>query len=529
MRISFLLSQSGGKKFLLYIFFVFGGIFPLWNFSQLKAQIAEEDITSDAWNAKMMPDGRISLSLDLPASSHAYPVSCGPVSAKVDVYPETKMEYNELSGENEPTYVGPGTFIWILSHSEMSSVSVHWQICKNGICFIPQSASINVQGVSIDEQKRNAKDKVDNDIKHSVWESLQIIQSADGFMNVSQFEKFLLGENNPSFFNLDGKNLLLMIVIAILGGISMNFTPCVLPLFPVNLAMIGTTNKRSSERIARGCIYGSGIVVAYGFMGIFSLFLGTTFGVIDSNWFFNFCIACVFVVLAISLFDFFSIDFSRYSAHIRMPKNTSYIGVFLMGSLSAILAGACVAPILIATLLQATKMISHHDYSGVILPFAVGLGMALPWPFIAWLTSRRIFFHYGKWSLRIKHSLGILIFALGIYYFYLSFELYENQIQTHKNQMGDIEIAPIVKSIQNAVDLSKETRQPIFLDFTAEWCKNCKIMEATVFTDEKIKQKLQDYILVTVHVDNPSEEEISSLLEYFQVKGLPAFRIVMEK
>ena len=135
-----------------------------------------------------------------------------------------------------------------------------------------------------------------------------------------------------SGLNLASLKLLLLILF---GGLALNLTPCVLPMIPVNLLVIG-------KSAVRGLLYGLGIAMAYGALGVAAAVGGLAFGTIQSSPWFNAAVAAVFVALALSLLGVFRIDFSarRFKA-----------GAFLMGVLSAILAGACVAPILVSVLL----------------------------------------------------------------------------------------------------------------------------------------------------------------------------------
>ena len=133
-------------------------------------------------------------------------------------------------------------------------------------------------------------------------------------------------------------------------------------------------------------------------------------------------VAVIFIVLALAMFDLFVIDFSRFGASVRMPESAHFGGIFLMGALSAVLAGACVAPVLAAALVQAAKMVAHGDYYGLALPFALGFGMALPWPVAA--AGIGLFPKPGRWMMRVKQLLGVFILGLAAYYGWTAWTLF---------------------------------------------------------------------------------------------------------
>ena len=92
--------------------------------------------------------------------------------------------------------------------------------------------------------------------------------------------------------------------------------------------------------------------------------------------------ALIFAFLALAMFGFFNFDLSRFGASIQL-SGAKFAGIFLLGAVSATLAGACVAPVLTAVLIRSATLYAEGNHAGLLLPFLLGLGMALPWPFAA--------------------------------------------------------------------------------------------------------------------------------------------------
>ena len=180
-------------------------------------------------------------------------------------------------------------------------------------------------------------------------------------------------------------------VLIILGGLGLNLTPCVLPLIPINLAIIGAGKAAHSRRegFLNGAAYGLGMALAYGLLGLAVVLTGAKFGTLNSSVWFNVAIAVIFGVLSLAMFDVFQIDFTRFDRLLGQRESraahqtrSKWLVAFTLGAVAALLAGACVAPVVISVLLMATDLHAKGVALGLALPFLLGLGMALPWPFM---------------------------------------------------------------------------------------------------------------------------------------------------
>jgi len=157
---------------------------------------------------------------------------------------------------------------------------------------------------------------------------------AQGYMSAEEFVAFL--ENRETESPLAEKGLWLTLLLVLLGGLAMNLTPCVLPMIPVNLMIVG-------KSAARGAWYGLGIALAYGTLGVLAAVGGLAFGAIQGNPWFNLFIAILFVGLALALSGLFVIDLSRFrkspSTSNLQPSTSNLLFPLFMGSLSAVLRG----------------------------------------------------------------------------------------------------------------------------------------------------------------------------------------------
>lgn len=315
-----------------------------------------------------------------------------------------------------------------------------------------------------------------------------------------------------------------MIWVVLAGGLLLNLTPCVLPLIPINVAIIGA-GARAGSRVrgfALGGAYGLGIALVYGALGlVVVLGLSTAFGALNSTAWFNAAIAVLFVVLALAMFDIIQIDFSKYQAKLGIQGGGGghFLAALGMGAVSALLAGACVAPVVIYTILQAQDLYSQGNVFALLLPFGLGVGMALPWPFLG--AGLSFLPKPGKWMERVKQAFGIFILAFAAYYGYLAYTLARPQpVQVEEGGVW-------VSSLETGLTQALEEDRPVIIDFWATWCKNCTVMDRTVLKDEAVLSRLSDYVKIKYQAETLSEPPVKDVVEYFGVMGLPTF-IVLE-
>src|SRR3984893_8910339 len=223
----------------------------------------------------------------------------------------------------------------------------------------------------------------------------------------------------------EGRGPLAILLIVFLGGLALNLTPCVLPMIPINLAIIGAGSQAGSRGrgFLLGSVYGAAMAFVSGVLGVVVILTAGTFGTINSSPWFNAGIAALFVVLSLAMFDVIVIDFSRFSSGFTVSDSSrgTLLVAFMMGGIAALLAGACVAPVVVEVVLWSSKLYSAGTTAALALPFVLGVGMAVPWPIagagIAALPRP------GAWMVRIKQVFGVVILVTAVYYGYEAYTL----------------------------------------------------------------------------------------------------------
>src|SRR5256885_9722913 len=191
-------------------------------------------------------------------------------------------------------------------------------------------------------------------------------------------------------------------------------------MIPINLAIIGAGTQASSRGrgFLLGGVYGVAMAAVYGVLGLIVILTAGTFGTINSSPWFNLGIAVLFVALALAMFDVITIDFSRFSSGFRVGEQSrgTFVVAFVMGAVAALLAGACVAPVVIQVVLFSSNLYAKGTTIALALPFCLGIGMAIPWPIAG--AGLAALPKPGLWMVRVKQAFGVFILATASYYGY---------------------------------------------------------------------------------------------------------------
>ena len=348
-----------------------------------------------------------------------------------------------------------------------------------------------------------------------------------GYVRTENFLKFMsdaeAGITQRGMF--EGRGPLAILLIVFLGGLALNLTPCVLPMIPINLAIIGAGTKSGSRGrgFLLGGVYGAAMAAVYGILGVVVILTAGSFGTLNASPWFNTGIAALFVVLGLAMFDVFTIDFSRFSNSLTFGASRgSFYLAFAMGAVAALLAGACVAPVIIQVVLFSSNLYAKGTAIALGLPFVLGLGMALPWPLAG--AGLAALPKPGAWMVHVKHAFGVLILATAAYYGYEAYRIFNPPVLA----------ASAVKdgwhtSLTEALAVARRDNKPVLVDMWATWCKNCFVMDETTFQDADVKAAMAKYVLVKVQAEDPEAQPAKGLMERFDSVGLPTYAILQPK
>jgi thioredoxin:protein disulfide reductase len=357
-----------------------------------------------------------------------------------------------------------------------------------------------------------------------------------GYIGSADFLKFVhdaeQGVKQRGMF--EGRGPLAILLIVLIGGFALNLTPCVLPMVPINLAIIGAGAQAGSR--ARGFLlgsaYGGAMALVYGVLGLVVILTAGTFGTINASPWFNLGIAVLFVVLGLAMFDLILIDFSRFSSGFRTSESSrgTFLVAFTMGAVAALLAGACVAPVVIQVVLFSSNLYATGTTLALALPFCLGIGMALPWPVAgAGLASLP---KPGMWMVRVKQAFGVLIIVTAAYYGYVAYDLFSSRWVDPSAVTSSVEAQlkeGWTPSLAAGLATARREQKPVLIDMWATWCKNCLTMDKTTLASADVKAALSGYVKVKYQAEQPDTSPAKDVMKRFDAVGLPTYVILRPK
>jgi thiol:disulfide interchange protein len=299
----------------------------------------------------------------------------------------------------------------------------------------------------------------------------------------------------------------------------------------VNLAIIGAGSQAGSRSrgFLLGSVYGAAMALVYGVLGLIVILTAGTFGTINASPWFNLAIALVFVLLALAMFDVITIDFSSLAGNTRLGDKGrgTFLLAFTMGAVAALLAGACVAPVVIQVVLFSSDLYAKGSAVALGLPFVLGLGMAVPWPIAgAGLASLP---KPGMWMVRVKQVFGVLILVMAAYYGYQGYSIMSNRWVDPSQVASSVQEqlkSGWYGSLDEGLAAAKREQKPVLIDMWATWCKNCLTMDKTTLADGAVTSALANYVKIKFQAEDPDQPTVKAVMQRFKAVGLPTYVVL---
>ena len=329
--------------------------------------------------------------------------------------------------------------------------------------------------------------------------------------------------------NYRKQEIYLILLSAFLAGIILNFMPCVLPVLGIKINnLLKQSETRNKLHVKLSSLY-----VSLGILSTFFIFaiISVIFRLIGFNlgWGMQFQspIFLILLLFLLSIFALVAFDLLKINSFQRIinisyfkkltNKNNLFISNYTTGILSTLLATPCTAPLVGSAISFA---LSQNYLLSILVFLLMGLGKSLP--YIVFILRPNILLHLpkpGKWMKYIKVFIGIMLL---ISVFWLSKLLINHYIDFPKSSKSlNIEYqweefnAQILESYIN-------NNEKIFLDFTAEWCINCKINKKLVLDDKEVRQFFRQKNIKLIRGDwTFPDEEILIFLKKYQRYGIP--------
>lgn len=210
---------------------------------------------------------------------------------------------------------------------------------------------------------------------------------------------------------------ILAIFISLAAGILTSFTPCVYPLIPITVGLIGAKGSKTRIRgFYLSLMYVLGLAIVYSSIGTFAALTGKLFGQIQTNPWAYLVVANICIIFGLAMLEVITIQFTQFARFgVTKVKTKGGVSAILLGGTSALIAAPCTAPVLAILLTYVgTK---QNIPLGIIMLFSFAFGMGflliLIGTFTGLLTSLP---RSGPWMIKIKKGVGIMMIILGEYF-----------------------------------------------------------------------------------------------------------------
>ena len=372
-------------------------------------------------------------------------------------------------------------------------------------------------------------------------------------------------------------------------GVLLSLTPCTFPMLPILSGIIVGAGRNGqavshARAFALSLAYVLGMAVTYAGAGVAAALSGTMIsGALQNAWVLG-GFALIFGVLALSMFGLFELQMPSFLQS-KITEEASHLhggslpAVALMGALSSLIVGPCVAAPLAGALLYIAG--TGDVLLGGLALFCMGVGMGLPLLAIG-LSAGTLLPKAGLWMVAINKVFGVLLLASAVWIVSPLLPVAVQMLawallliipavfmraidplpqnargwQRFGKAVGVVMLllgaAMLVGALSGARDplqplsgLSQsgngesrrlpferirslgelETRivgagRPVMLDFYADWCVSCKEMERFTFSDVRVQEKLSGWLLLQADVTANSPED-KELLARFRLFGPP--------
>jgi len=201
-------------------------------------------------------------------------------------------------------------------------------------------------------------------------------------------------------------------------GLLLSFTPCVLPMVPIlSSIIVGEGNATRSKGFILALAYSLGMALVYTSLGVAAGLAGEGLaGALQKPWVLL-TFGALLVVLALSMFDVYQLQLpsslqSRLSSTSGSMSGGRFAGVFVMGALSALIVGPCVAGPLAGALLYISQ--TRNVWTGGWALFSMAAGMSVPL-LLTGVSAGSLLPRAGAWMNHVKRVFGLLLLAVAIW------------------------------------------------------------------------------------------------------------------
>jgi len=488
------------------------------------------------------------------------------------VLPKAELIDDEIFGKTHVFHGNIFAQLPVSAINDKATIEVEYQGCSaaSGVCYPPTRKQIEIDAQSINT---NAVASVSS----STVSTPAKASAADG-----------LSESDQIADTLKNSSVWIVIATFFIFGLLLAFTPCVFPMIPIlSSIIVGQGDQLTTRRaFVMSLVYVLAMSVTYTVAGVLAGMFGENLQAAFQNPWIIGSFSIIFVLLALSMFGFYELQLpsslqSKLTNISNEQKGGTLTGVAVMGFLSALIVGPCVAPPLAGALIYIGQ--TGDALLGGTALFAMSMGMGLPLLLLG-TSAGKLLPRAGAWMDNVKAVFGVMLIGIAIWMLerivpaevamlswallFMMSAVYLGAFESTAEKSGWLKLAkglglalflygsmilvgllggstqmfqplkvfqgggsngPIqsehlefttIKSSEDLqVALAKGNK--VMLDFYADWCVSCKEMEALTFTDAGVHKALDGVVLLQADVTKNDEID-KALMKQFGIIGPPA-------
>ena len=483
------------------------------------------------------------------------------------MYPEG--EFISFAFSDEPLLVYEKTlyFVGKLVISENVSTMketlegvVNYQACNDHTCMAPDQATFIAEIEVVPPGTEIIK--INEEIFAVAFENLGIEEKDSDSLDES-----MLTKDEARAKEIIEKGLFYAIAAFFVLGLALNLTPCVYPVLPITISYFGGRSAQGKGSAwLNATMYVLGIAIVFSVLGLVSGLAGKQWGFLFQNPWFVLVIALIMLSMAASMFGAFEIVVPSWLMTKLGGTREGAMGGLMMGLTVGVVIAPCAAGIIIGLVGLVAKM--GIALQGTLLFFVMGLGLGLPYLFLASFSSflDRLP-QSGTWMLWVRKLFGVLLVGVAIYFLMPQAQRAPNQLgfffglliifgglllgfldhapgytkgfKIGRAIFGVVAIVFGITVFSNALqskttgimwhDYAGESLEeyavegkPIFLDFYADWCAPCKQMDRTTFQDDQVVELSTKFTMVKIDCTAP-DLATNELMKKYNVTGMPTY------
>lgn len=460
---------------------------------------------------------------------------------------ETEYKGDIISKKNNVSYkvIYKKGNIEIPKKKDIQFININYQLLNtaNGE-IVNKNITINVPYIKTENQNK-IENKIDNksEIKKPLKKSL-----IDGFLGI-----------------LKTKNYILMALIVFCLGFLMSLTPCIYPMIPITISILGIDKQNFQSRLISGLLYMLGMSTIFSILGLLAASGKIMFGSFFQSTIFIIITTIILAIMTLNMLGLLNF-YMYWNSTLELPlwiKNSRYLP-FFYGMFGGTISSPCVSPGLVALLSLVSQQ--NNIFIAWLWLFLFGCGLSFPLFLISLvMNSAFIFPQSGSWMNTLKESIGIILcfivsnnlqLFIGFYssyaiisiifiYFiikkyntnnytmqissflailslffiaYSSYQEYKNINIMHSHQWEN--------NFNEAQKKAIATKKLLFIDITADWCSICKVVEKKLFRDASFMAQLGERCILCKIDCTKETNENKEITSKYNIKGYPSILLI---